>query len=68
MAPQSSNHAMERTADRLAFTFELTSTHPLQAARADSGLSILTVGAAEVHVAPLPADSILVRRSSSCFR
>jgi hypothetical protein len=29
-----SNHAMERTEDRCAFTFEMTSTLPLRAARA----------------------------------
>src|SRR5436309_16044659 len=29
--PQRPNHAMERTADRCAFTFEMTSTLPLRA-------------------------------------
>ena len=28
-----SNHAMERTADRCAITFEMTSTHSLRATR-----------------------------------
>jgi hypothetical protein len=32
--PQASNHAMERTADRCAFTFQMTSTLPFLATRA----------------------------------
>src|SRR5689334_1311163 len=54
---RTSNQAMERTADRCALYFEMTSTLPLRATRVDSGVPILSLRP-KVHVAPLPALSL----------
>jgi hypothetical protein len=60
--------AMERTSGSFSSLLSMKFDPQPEATRSDSALPILTAGAAKVHVAPLPAGSIPVRRRSSCSR